>query len=261
MSTASGAPDPFGANRPTGRIRRMGEDRPGTPDAADVHPNHTGTPEAAGPAEPRRVRGPGSTANPLTTAATAAAGATVAVALPWSFPPGGGETTFDLAVNEQVDPRLDPQPWIAEVLTLATNTGVVLAILCGGAAWFAWQRKWWETTTMVLVPETAVAVNAWALKPLWSRPLHDYLAYPSGHTVHLVAVVTTLVLLLRSMRARAVIVALTAVAWFGAGIGMVALDYHLATDVLGGSAAGIALAIGLYWVAVYLARLAGTRSG
>ncbi|WP_232330563.1 phosphatase PAP2 family protein [Nocardia fusca] len=261
MSTASAAPDPFGADRPTGRIRRTGADRPGTPDAADAHPSHVGTDEAADTAEPRRVRGPGSTANPLATAATAAAGATVAAALPWSFPPGGGETTFDLAVNERVDPRLDPRPWIAEVLTLATNTGVVLAVLCGGAAWFAWQRKWWETATMVLVPETAVAINAWALKPFWSRPLHDYLAYPSGHTVHLVAVVTTLVLLLRSVRARAVIVALTAAAWFGAGIGMVALDYHLATDVLGGAAAGIALAIGLYWVAVYLARPAGARSG
>jgi undecaprenyl-diphosphatase len=261
VSTASGAPDPFGAGRPTGRIRRTGADRPGTPDAAGAHPSHAGTDEAADTAEPRPARGPGSTARPLTTAATAVAGATVAAALPWSFPPGGGETTFDLAVNERVDPRLDPRPWIAEVLTLATNTGVVLAVLCGGAAWFAWQRKWWETTTMVLVPETAVAINAWALKPFWSRPLHDYLAYPSGHTVHLVAVVTTLVLLLRSVRARAVIVALTAAAWFGAGIGMVALDYHLATDVLGGAAAGIALAIGLYWVAVYLARPAGTRSG
>lgn len=261
MSSASGTPDPLGADPRTGRIQRPGTDRPGTPGAADAHPPHPGATESVAAAEPRRVRGPGHTADPLTTAATAAAGATVAAALPWSFPPGGGETSFDLAVNEHVDPRLDPRPWIAEVLTLATNTGVVLAVLCGGAAWFAWQRRWWETTTMVLVPETAVAINAWALKPFWSRPLHDYLAYPSGHTVHLVAVVTTLVLLLRSIRARAVIVALTALAWFGAGIGMIALDYHLATDVIGGAAAGIALAIGLYWVAVYLARVVGARSG
>ncbi|MGW4067400.1 phosphatase PAP2 family protein [Nocardia grenadensis] len=261
MSTASGAPDPLGADRPTGRIQHPGADRPRSPDAADPHPSHPGAAESAGTAEPTRLRGPGHTADPLTTAAAAAAGATVAAALPWSFPPGGGETSFDLAVNEQVDPRLDPRPWIAEVLALATNTGVVLAVLCGGAAWFAWQRRWWETTTMVLVPETAVAINAWVLKPFWSRPLHDYLAYPSGHTVHLVAVVTTLILLLRSMRARAVIVALTTVAWLGAGIGMIALDYHLATDVIGGAAAGIALAIGLYWVAVSLARVPGARAG
>lgn len=147
------------------------------------------------------------------------------------------------------------------MLALATDTGVVLAILCGAVAWFAWQRRWWETATVVLVPEAAVAINAWALKPFWSRPLHDYLAYPSGHTVHLVVVAATLVLLLRSVRAQAVIIALAAAAWCGAGIGMIALDYHLATDIVGGAAAGIALAVALYWVAVYAGRRPRARSG
>ncbi|GGL00792.1 phosphatase PAP2 family protein [Nocardia jinanensis] len=208
-----------------------------------------------------RGRGPERTADPLISAVTAATGATVAATIPLSFPPGGGPTAFDLAVDQRVDPRLDARPWIAEVLSLATDTGVVLAILCGGVAWFAWQRRWWETATMVLVPEAAVAINAWALKPFWSRPLYDYFAYPSGHTVHLVAVVTTLVLLLRSARARTVIVALTVAAWCGAGIGMIALDYHLTTDIVGGAAAAIALAIALYWVAVYIGRALGARSG
>lgn len=215
---------------------------------------------ADNPAGPRNPV-PGPTADPLATALTAAAGATVAAAIPLSFPPDGGPTTWDLAVNEQVDPLLDPRPWIAEVLALATDTGVVLAILCGGAAWFAWQRSWWQTVTMVLVPEAAVAINAWALKPFWSRPLHDYLAYPSGHTVHLVAVAATLVLLLRSTRARMVIIALAAAAWGGAGIGMIALDYHLATDIAGGAAAGIALVIPLYRVAVFVGHRPGARSG
>ncbi|MET8795140.1 phosphatase PAP2 family protein [Nocardia sp. NPDC004568] len=259
MSTASGAPDPSGADRFPDRNRRPDTRHPETSETPGAPP-----PEYAASVDPavRRTAGiPGHTANPRVTAATAAVGATVAATLPLSFPPGGGPTTFDLAVDERVDPRLDPRPWIAEVLTLATNTGVVLAILCAGAAWFAWQRRWWETATMVLVPEAAVAINAWVLKPLWSRPLHDYLAYPSGHTVHLVAVVTTLVLLLRSIRARVVIIALTTAAWCGAAVGMLALDYHLATDVLGGAAAGIALAIGLYWVAVHLARVPRARSG
>ncbi|MGA6206702.1 phosphatase PAP2 family protein [Nocardia testacea] len=260
MSTASGAPDPFGADRSTGRIRRPEADSPEIPETPGTPPHGHGA-ASPDPAVDRRPGTPGHTAGPRVTTATAVVGATVAAALPLSFPPGGGPTTFDLAVDEQVDPRLDPRPWIAEVLTLATNSGIVLAILCAGAAWFAWQRRWWETATMVLVPEAAVAVNAWVLKPFWSRPLHDYLAYPSGHTVHLVVVVTTLVLLLRSMRARVVIIALTTAAWCGAGVGMLALDYHLATDVLGGAAAGIALAIGLYWVAVYLARVVWARSG
>ncbi|NKY32137.1 phosphatase PAP2 family protein [Nocardia speluncae] len=182
-----------------------------------------------------------------------------AAALPWSFPPGGGATTFDLAVGARVDPRLDPRPWVAEVLALATNTGVVLALLCGSAAWFAWQRRWWETATVVLAPELAVAVNTWALKPWWGRPLHDYLAYPSGHTVHLVSVITALVLLLRSTRARAVIVALATAGWCAGAAGMIALDYHHATDIVGGAAAGISLTIALYWVSVWIRRTFGPR--
>ncbi|MGW1737947.1 phosphatase PAP2 family protein [Nocardia sp. NPDC001965] len=259
MSTASGVPDPFGADRATGPDPRTNTGRPEKPADSGVYPPGVDgrAPDPAGPG----ARRPPHTADPVTTAITAAAGATVAATIPLSFPPGGGPTTLDLAVNARVDPRLDPRPWIAEVLALATNTGVVLAILCGGAVWFAWQRRWWETATMALVPEAAVAVNAWALKPLWSRPLHDYLAFPSGHTVHLVALVTTLVLLLRSVRARAVTIVLGAAALCGGGIGMIALDYHMATDVVGGAATGIALAIALYWVAVCAFRRRWARPG
>lgn len=182
----------------------------------------------------------------------------VAAAIPLSFPPGGGPTSFDLVVSGQVDPRLDPRPWVAEVLALTTNTGVVLALLCGGAAWFAWQRKWWAAATVVLVPEIAVAINTWVLKPWWGRSLHDYLAYPSGHTVHLVSVMATLVLLIRSVRARLVLVVLTVLAWCAGAAGMIALDFHRATDVVGGAATGIALAIGLYWVSVWTARALGS---
>ncbi|WP_328395371.1 phosphatase PAP2 family protein [Nocardia sp. NBC_00416] len=261
MSTASGAPDPFPTDRPYDRVGRANVGRSGTTDPTAAQPAESdGTESGTAPADSHRG-GPPHPASPLATALTAAAGATVTAAIPLSFPPGGGPTSFDLAVNAQVDPRLDPRPWVAEVLALATNTGVVLAVLCGGAAWFAWQRKWWEAATMVAVPEVAVAINAWALKPWWSRPLQDYLAYPSGHTVHLVSVVATLVLLLRSARARIALTAVTAVAWSGAGIGMVALDYHLATDIVGGTTAGITLAIVLYWVSVYTARTLGARSG
>ncbi|MEU0501130.1 phosphatase PAP2 family protein [Nocardia sp. NPDC005998] len=79
------------------------------------------------------------------------------------------------------------------------------------------------------------------LKPLWDRPLHDYLAYPSGHTVHLVAIATTFVLLTDSMRARVRTVVIATVALLCAAVGMIGLGYHLPTDILGGTAAAIAL--------------------
>lgn len=253
MSTAPGAPNPCPADRPTGDDHRPAGDRP-------EPPVHLSPADGNRPAHPY----PGAlpvpqTAGPATTGVIAATAAAVAAALPWSFPPGGGATTFDLAVGARVDPRLDPRPWVAEVLALATNTGVVLALLCGSAVWFAWQRRWWETATVVLAPELAVAVNTWALKPWWGRPLHDYLAYPSGHTVHLVSVITALVLLLRSARARAVIIGSATAAWCAGAAGMIALDYHHATDIIGGAAAGIALTVALYWVSVWIRRTFGSH--
>lgn len=180
-------------------------------------------------------------------AGTAAVGAAVTVGVARTLPPDGAATAFDEVVSEPVNTALDPHPWLAEVLALATNTWVVLALLCAGAAWFAWQRRWWETTVMVLAPELAVSVNAWMLKPVWSRPLHDYLAYPSGHTVHLVAVATTFVLLIESLRARIVLVLLTVCALAVGGIGMIALDYHHPTDIVGGAGAAVALSALCYW--------------
>lgn len=177
-------------------------------------------------------------------------GAAVTGAIPTTFPAGGGPTAFDQTVREPVDTVLDPRPWVAEVLALASNSWVVLALLLAGVGWFAWQRRWRETATMAVVPELAVSLNTWVLKPWWGRPLHDYLAYPSGHTVHLIAVATTFVLLVGTARARIILVLLTLVAWTVAGIGTVALDYHLPTDIVGGASAAITLSAGLYWISL-----------
>lgn len=254
MSTASGTPDPFPAGRSAGHTRcpsrtRTDEDAPATA----AGPAFTTATTAAGPRRGAPASGS------LVAAATATSAAAVTAVIPLSFPPGGGPTPLDLEVSRRIDPWLDPRPWIAEVLALATDTGVVLALLCGGAAWFARQRRWWAVATVILVPGMAVAINTWALKPWWGRSLHAYLAYPSGHTVHLVSVMATLVLLIRSVRARLVLIALTVAGWCAGAVGMIALDFHLATDVAGGATAGIALTIGLYRASVYTARTLGVR--
>lgn len=146
---------------------------------------------------------------------TAAAAGAVTVAIPLSFPPDGGPTGLDQRIGGPISAALDPRPWVAEVLALASNTWVVIALMLAGAAWFGWQQRWWRAATMVAVPEVAAGLNTWALKPFWGRPLHDYLAYPSGHTVHLVAVATTFLVLIESTRARAVIMRLR-----GGGVGV-----------------------------------------
>ncbi|WP_459546488.1 phosphatase PAP2 family protein [Nocardia sp. X0981] len=251
MSTAPGAPEPFAADRAAGRTRLPNGTRTGE-EGASAAPGPA-------PATAAAATGPHRDAPASGSLVVAASTAAVTAAIPLSFPPGGGPTPFDLDMSRRVDPWLGPRPWVAEVLALATDTGVVLALLCGGAAWFAWQRRWWAAATAILVPEIAVAINTWALKPWWGRSLHDYLAYPSGHTVHLVSVMATLVLLIRSVRARLVLIALTVPGWCAGAVGMIALDFHLATDVVGGATAGIALAIGLYRLSVCTARALGVR--
>ncbi|WP_280499166.1 phosphatase PAP2 family protein, partial [Nocardia cyriacigeorgica] len=165
------------------------------------------------------------------------------VAFALSTPPRGGPTGLDQRIGEPISAALDPRPWVAEVLALASNTWVVIALMLAGAAWFGWQQRWWRAASMVAVPEVAAGLNTWALKPFWGRPLHDYLAYPSGHTVHLVAVATTFLVLIESTRARLIIAGCAVVAWVSAAIGMIALDYHHATDIIGGAGAAIAMSV------------------
>ncbi|WP_280232977.1 phosphatase PAP2 family protein [Nocardia cyriacigeorgica] len=202
---------------------------------------------APGTGEPA-ARGPDSFREPATpdqavALGIAAVAGTATAAIPLTFPPGGGPTGLDQRLADPISAALDPRPWVAEVLALPSNTWVVIALMLAGAAWFGWQHRWWRATAMVAVPEVAAGLNTWALKPFWGRPLHDYLAYPSGHTVHLMAVATTFMLLIDSTRARLVIACCTVAAWCSAAVGMIALDYHHATDIIGGASAAIALSV------------------
>ncbi|MFC9898327.1 phosphatase PAP2 family protein [Nocardia sp. NPDC127579] len=169
------------------------------------------------------------------------------VLVPLSFPAGGGSTDLDRSVADAVHRHVGADAYPA--LVLASNGPVVVALLLTAVAWFACRRRWWSAATMFVVPESTLAINAALLKPLWDRPLADYLAYPSGHTVHLVAVATTFVLLTDSTRARFGVALATALILAAVTIGMIGLGYHHLTDVLGGTAAAVALSIALCWVA------------
>lgn len=172
-----------------------------------------------------------------------AAGASLTAAIPWTFPADGGATELDAVVSENA-----VSPGLAEVLVAPSNAPVVVALLLAACAWFAFRRQWWQAVTMLVVPEIALTVNTWLLKPLWDRQLHDFLAYPSGHTVHMVAVATTFACLIANRAARIAVVALTVLALIAITPGMVELGYHRPTDVLGGAAAAAAMSIGLCWI-------------
>lgn len=169
------------------------------------------------------------------------AGALTTLALPLTFPPGDGPTGWDTALADAV--AAGPPSALDRWLVAPSDAPVVLLALVLATAWFAWQRRWLAAVTMIVVPELALLLNTWVLKPLFDRPLHDYLAYPSGHTVHLVAVACTFVLLSDSRPARQVVTVVAVVALIAAALGQVGMGYHFLTDVIGGAAAGLGIAV------------------
>ncbi|ASF12893.1 phosphatase PAP2 family protein [Nocardia brasiliensis] len=176
-------------------------------------------------------------------------GATVTGALPATFPPDGGPTTLDRTLAAPIHAALDARPGLAEFLVVPSNGYILLPLLAIAAGWFAYRSRWRSAALMLAVPGLAVALNAWVWKPLWHRQLHDYLAYPSGHTVHLVAIATTFFVLADSPRARLSTVAVAIPALLAAAAGMIGLDYHLPTDIIGGTAAAVAMALTFCWAA------------
>ncbi|PXX58392.1 undecaprenyl-diphosphatase [Nocardia tenerifensis] len=176
-------------------------------------------------------------------------GAAVTAAIPWTFPPDGGPTAFDRALAAPIHSTLDARPGVYQALVIPSNAYILLPLLALAAAWFGYRGQWWRAALMVVVPELAVGLNTWLLKPLWDRHLHDYLAYPSGHTVHLVAIATAFIVLIESIRTKIRAFAAAVVAQLGVAVGMVGLDYHLPTDVIGGVAAAATMVLALCWPA------------
>ncbi|MCM6772195.1 phosphatase PAP2 family protein [Nocardia sp. CDC159] len=174
------------------------------------------------------------------------AGLAVTALLPMSFPGDGGPTGVDRAAADLVQRMLGAHPGVFEALVIPSNGYVVLPVLLLGAVWYARRRRWWVVGFLLVAPELVVAINAMLLKPLWHRQLHDYLAYPSGHTVQFVAIATAFVLAAERIRTRIVGIAVAVVVLAGVAIGMIGLGYHHATDVLGGAGAAVGFVTASY---------------
>ncbi len=178
--------------------------------------------------------------------AVVVAAALVTIVVPLFFPADGGPTGFDRNLGEHIHTSLGGHPGIYDVLVFPSNWYVVVPLLLAAAGWFAYRRLWWQAGFVLLAPEAAIVLNSLVLKPLWDRPLHHYLAYPSGHTVHLVAVVTAIALVSESARVRVTLLVVMAVVLPVVLIGMVGRGYHHPTDVIGGAAAALAVVTALY---------------
>lgn len=176
-------------------------------------------------------------------------GAAVTGLVPLTFPPDGGATAFDRSVMAPIHSAFDARPGVYQALVVPSNGYILVPLLLLAGAWFGYRGLWRRAAIMVLVPELALGLNALLWKPLWDRHLHDYLAYPSGHTVHLVAIATAFIVLVGSVRARLITFAAAGAAMLAAAVGMIGLDYHLPTDIIGGAAVAIATVLALCWAA------------
>ena len=174
--------------------------------------------------------------------------------VPLSFPAGGGPTTFDSAIGDRVHEGLDARRGVYDALVVPSNAYIVLPLLLIGVLYCLRRRDWWGAGFLVVVPELVVAINTWALKPLWDRHLQHYLAYPSGHTVQFVAIATGVLLVAATVRWRIVIGVLAALALAAVAVGMVGRGYHYPTDVVGGAAFAIA-AVTAGWTVTTTLRL------
>lgn len=129
----------------------------------------------------------------------------------------------------------------ASPLLIPTEPYVLLPLTGIVVIFEALRRDWRAVAFAVLGTAVPVALNSWVAKPLFHHRLHDYLTYPSGHTVNLVATLTVLVLLARQGIARAVAVAAAVLATGIGGTGLVEAGYHYPLDVLGGVCFAVAV--------------------
>lgn len=118
-----------------------------------------------------------------------------------------------------------------------------------GLALLAWLRRDFRAAALCLLgPLLAVALTDSVLKPLVDRHHGPALAYPSGHATGAAAVAALLLVLFHRWRGwrltawlSPVALALPAVM----GLALVRVGFHYPTDVIGGTAMGVATVVAL----------------
>lgn len=152
---------------------------------------------------------------------------------------------LDQSIMNQIRESTADQDGLLRLLVLPTEPFVLLALI---AALALAALLGANTNALVLAlggPAFAVALNTWLLKPAFGRYYDDHLAYPSGHAVSLVAVLTVLAVLARPGLATRLVVGIAVALTAGAGVGMTGLGYHYPTDVLGAATFAVAVVLAL----------------
>ncbi|WP_410579025.1 phosphatase PAP2 family protein [Amycolatopsis sp. lyj-108] len=143
---------------------------------------------------------------------------------------------------------------LLRLLVLPTEAYILIPVAVLAAVLCLIGGRRLEAVLTIVGPLVAILANTWVLKPLFDRWKYTYLAYPSGHTVALVAVLAVLVLLARPGVATAVIAVVGAVVLGGVTIGMIGLGYHYLTDVVGGTLFAVATVCATWVLLTWAAR-------
>ncbi|WP_424565447.1 phosphatase PAP2 family protein [Tamaricihabitans halophyticus] len=143
---------------------------------------------------------------------------------------------FEAALAAGIDSALGGS-WVLSALAVPTEPVLLAAVLVVLCAALLRRRRFPAAVLAVGAPLLAIGLNTFALKPAFGRRyVATHLAYPSGHTVSLVAVLTVVVLLCTHRVARrTAAIALSAVLVCGAGVALIGLGYHHAADIAGGA--------------------------
>jgi undecaprenyl-diphosphatase len=163
----------------------------------------------------------------------------------------GGPTRLDrLAADIAREIRMEPLTDIAKMVTLLGSLPVVAAAVLVTAAWALRRRRW--ITAAALVAGMALSyAAAHVAKAAYDRPRPvgglvdaDLSAYPSAHSLYVVALVACATVLVRmdmgwAVRFAAVTVATCVVV--AVALSRVYLGVHYLTDVIGGVALGVAI--------------------
>lgn len=125
----------------------------------------------------------------------------------------------------------------ADALTWTSAPAVVYALIAATAVVGLLRRHREFAALAVASPVLTVALVELVGKPLVDRHLTHYLCYPSGHTVSAVSALTVAALGFAagaSPKRRLLALAVWVVATCAVALGLVAMNYHYPTDVIGG---------------------------
>jgi membrane-associated phospholipid phosphatase len=141
-------------------------------------------------------------------------------------------------------------PEIAKPLSLSTHPAAMIATIAIVVGITLTMRRPRIATLAVAGPVVAAGLNTWVLKPIFDRTHDGYLAYPSGHTTTLVAILAVITLVVAANAApgrrvkATVAVGSTAIVLVAVGASaIVGEQYHYLTDTLGSVFWGVAVVI------------------